>query len=233
MGQLTTISLLHNDKVSLTNFIGNQNNQVLMTIEHLLEHDDYLIFYFYGESGIGKTHILQSYCSYALELGFSSIYFDCLKTELTQDMVEEFIDYQWVCLDNIHCASKASQYALYTLYNAVRLNKTVLMVSANVIPKHIDITLMDLKTRLSLTHSFALEILDYYQKKQILQQKMNEQNININNQIYDDLLLNYSRNLLTLVNMLFFINQEAIKQNKRVITSKFVKQILESSRLYG
>lgn len=226
MQQLTTIPLLYHDQVSLADFIGDHNRANQKIVAQLLKHEKSLIFYFYGESGAGKTHLLHSYCKDALIQDLAVIYFDCAQNQLDQALVEGFSQCDWICIDNIDLCTKIGQYALYSLYNICRTHHKVLMLSANTPPNSLNINLMDLKTRLVLSHYFALEVLNNGQKKQILAQKMSAQNININQDIYDYLLLNYSRNLSRLVAVLFFANEQAILKQKKNIKLAFIKEIL-------
>lgn len=226
MQQLTTIPLLYHDRVSLADFIGDPNQAVLKIVAQLLKYEKNLIFYFYGEGGTGKTHLLQAYCQDALTQDLAVIYFDCAQNQLDQTLVEGFSQCDWICIDNIHLSTKVGQYALYSLYNICCTHHKVLMLSANTPPNGLNIDLMDLKTRLVLSHYFALEVLNNQQKKHILAQKMSAQNININQDIYDYLLLNYSRNLSRLVAVLFFANEQAILKQKKNIKLAFIKEIL-------
>ncbi len=224
MAQLTTIPILQQDYAVLDDFIGAQNLQIKQNIAQLLAGDSQAIFYFYGGQSTGKTHLLQAYYLHAINIDIKATYLNCSVDILNQTKVDELLKFDWFCIDNIHTSDKEAQYALYSLYNAVRFGKKTLMLSGDVAPSSLGIGLNDLKTRLDLAHRFELAVLDNDDKKQILDQKMRQQKIRIHPDIYDYLLLNHSRDLSTLVKTLTIINTTAIKQGKKYISLSFVKK---------
>jgi DnaA family protein len=130
----------------------------------------------------------------------------------------------WVCIDNIEDASDTQQQELFDLYNQIKHTQTKLIVSAQNLPSELDL-LKDLKTRLSLAVNFTLENLSDEQKTTILQNKMADKNIHINDKIYAYLFKHYSRDLSELLSAIEQLD-EASLQKKTGITVPLIKQVL-------
>ena len=231
------LALTLNEQMLFNNFIGKHNQEIIQTIGQLLPekkpafNTNADITYVYGESGMGKTHLLQACCHQIINNDCTVVYIDCAIDELNQETVQQMINHDWICLDNVHLASQQTQYALYSLYNQGQLTGLKLVVASCLMPKALNLSLVDLTTRLSRSTVFVLESLDYEQKQIILKQKMHSQGIVLSDDIYPYLIKNYSRNLKKLLLMLDKINKKAVLSHKRAkgkngVNLTFVKTIL-------
>ena len=114
---------------------------------------------------------------------------------------------------------------MFDLYNQIKQTQTQLIVSAKNLPSELDM-LKDLKTRLSLAVNFTLEVLTDKQKISILQSKMIDKNIYIDDKIYTYLFKYYSRDLGDLLNAIDQLDKISL-QNKIKITVPLVKRVLD------
>jgi len=97
-------------------------------------------------------------------------------------------------------------------------------MSGDALPTELNL-LKDLKTRLSLATIFHLESLDDDSKKEVIQSKMKNRNIAIENKVYDYLFKYYSRNLTDLLKAIDCLDEASLQQ-KNNITIPLIKQVL-------
>ena len=133
---------------SLDNFFAGSNAVALGAVRSLLAGDE-RVLYLWGESGSGKSHLLQAAAAAAASQTASTA------TALhTQDDVEQ--------LDLV------AQLELFDLFNSLRLNGGQLLVSADRPPTDLPLR-EDLRTRLGSGVVLQLRPLSEDEKQQALQ----------------------------------------------------------------
>jgi DnaA family protein len=213
MTQLAFSFLLDNP-VELNDFVGVNNQQVVTYIQQLLTKQKKAVIYVYGESGTGKTHLLQASYSMAFESSLLSAYIDC-KQEIPNTVFEDLHSLEWVCLDNIDNLNPTQQYALFDFYNQAQQNQLNLIISAQCPPSELNM-LKDLQTRLSLATVFALEMLSDADKINILEQIMKRKNIQVKHSIYTYLFNYYSRDLTQVLAILERLECYSLEQKNKM-----------------
>jgi DnaA family protein len=171
------LPVLLNAKMRLHNFIGDKNAQILTFIDTLFANSNSSAVMVSGDKSSGKTHLLQGCTFAAMDKQLNAVYID-IKEECPEGLIAQLSEVDWVCIDNIEDASDTQQQELFDLYNQIKHTQTKLIVSAQNLPSELDL-LKDLKTRLSLAVNFTLENLSDEQKTTILQNKMADKNIHI------------------------------------------------------
>lgn len=217
------LPVLLDSKMRLSNFIGDKNSQILMLINRLFTDNDANIVVISGDKSNGKTHLLQGCTLAAMERQLNAVYID-LKEELPEDLIAGLFTADWVCIDNIDVANSTQQQELFDLYNQIKQTQSKLIISAKSLSSELEL-LNDLKTRLSLAVHFTLENLSDEQKITILQSKMTDRNICVDEKIYSYLFKHYSRDLSDLVNAINQLDKASL-QKKTKITIPLAKQVL-------
>jgi DnaA family protein len=205
----------------LENLVGNQ--QILDFINQLYFQDHSAEIYVYGETGKGKTHLLQGAISRALAKKKNGMYIDC-----NEPMPEHVIDYidqlDWIGIDNINQIDSQQQHLFFDLYNRAKLSEISIIVSGPTAPSSLSI-MKDLKTRLGLATVFELEELNDDLTKEVLKNQMNERNLTIETKVYEYLFKHYSRNVNILISAINLLDRASL-QSKQGITIPFVKKTL-------
>ena len=208
-------------KMLLENLLGNQ--QILDFINQLYFQDHSAEIYVYGETGKGKTHLLQGAISRALAKKKNGMYIDC-----NEPMPEHVIDYidqlDWISIDNVNQIDSEQQRLFFDLYNRAKLAEVSMLVSGPTAPSSLSI-MKDLKTRLGLATVFELEELNDDLTKEVLKNQMNERNLTIETKVYEYLFKHYSRNLNILISSINLLDRASL-QSKQGITIPFVKKTL-------
>jgi len=211
-------------KMLLGNFSVEKNQALLAFINNLFSQECSSVVFVSGDKSSGKTHLLQGCIFKALEQNLKAVYVD-IKQTLPTDFLNTLSDYDWVCVDNIDQLSATQQQELFDLYNQIKQTKTKLIVSACKSSGELAI-LKDLKTRLSLAVVYRLEQLDDQAKIDLIQRKMQDKNLDIDDKVYAYLFKVFSRDLSEVLSVIDKLDQESLRQ-KSPISIPFVKKILK------
>jgi DnaA-homolog protein len=203
----------------------------LESINHLQKssagNGERLIF-LWGQSGLGKSHLLQACCHQAQSRQLSSFYFALSPLELPDPALLAGLDkLDVVCFDNIeHIAGNpAWESAFFNFFNRHRDQGHTLIVSAPCPPNEITIRLPDLKTRLNWGLTLKIQPLCDRDRITALIFKADKMGFEISPQTGHFLLTRYNRDLSSLWVLLTKLDRASLAA-KRKLTIPFLKQIL-------
>ncbi len=112
---------------TLDNFVAGRNVELLAALRHALSGEGERCIYLLGEAGSGKSHLLQAAVRQARMAGQSAI---CLCRAVPEVA-------QVVAVDDAEMLDDAAQIALFELYNRIRENGGMLLVSGTAAPAHL------------------------------------------------------------------------------------------------
>ncbi len=213
---------------TFASFYPAGNQEILEHLKRFAQYADELQIYLLGESGMGKTHLLQACCQMAGEQGKSIFYYDLKQTdENSADLFEGLESIDLVCLDNIECISgmKNMEQALFNFYNRHRDQDKQLLLAANCPPRYLPFQLPDLKTRMSWGLTLKLTPPDDDQLIEAFKYKAHALGFNIPNHIGNFLKNHYRRDLPGLWQLLDKIDRLTLT-TKRKITLPQLKQLI-------
>lgn len=121
---------------TLDNFVEGRNSELLAALRHVLAGGETSLF-LWGEPGCGKSHLLQACVAAAVAAGRAAIY--------VHGSVPEPAD--MVAIDDVEVLDAEAQIALFDLYNRMRDDGGLLLVSGQAAPLHLHLR-DDLRTRL-------------------------------------------------------------------------------------
>ena len=119
--------------------------------------------YFYGSTGVGKTHLLQAICNAAKQINpklnvfyissetFIEQYIDAVKQDKVAEFRKKFQEYQMIAIDDAQFfqKSEAVLVELFHLFNALVNKNAQIIVSSDVAPTEMQNIEDRIKTRLS------------------------------------------------------------------------------------
>lgn len=217
------------DDPRLDNFCFAGNEILSSHLGQCLSGQGELLFYLWGRSGSGKTHLLQ-----ALNTAFSEQGKTCAYIPLTQIKtygplpLEGLEQMDVVLIDDIDviAGDKAFETALFHLYNRIRDGgQTVLFIAGKDSPVSIDIKLPDLKSRLAWSFVFELHELDETNKVAVLKQRAQKQGLKLSDHIAQFLITRVSRNMQDLTEVLGTLDKASLAAKKN-LSIPFIKQTL-------
>ncbi|WP_077000646.1 DnaA regulatory inactivator Hda [Variovorax sp. KK3] len=178
--------------------------------------------YLWGESGSGKTHLLEAVRSALRDQGASVGW---LHPGLADP--PDF-DERWgaVLLDDVDQYTAVQQHAAFNWFvNAQSLQRGV--VAAGALPPA-DLPLReDLRTRLGWGHVFHLQLLGESERRAVLRQAADGRGVMLTDDVLDYVLHRFSRDLGSLMELLVQLDGYAL-QTQRAITIPLIRSMLEN-----
>ncbi|ABE48475.1 DnaA regulatory inactivator Hda [Methylobacillus flagellatus] len=190
---------------SLDNFVTGRNAEALFQLRRtVLEHDDARFIYLWGETGCGKTHLIQACNALASASGL--------------DMI---------CVDDVHLLSNDDQVALFDLYNQLRESGGRLIVSGLAAPSQMGLR-DDLATRLAWGLSYQLHPLSDEEKTQALKNHAEARGMKLPDEVLDYCLRHLRRDMPSLIATIDALDEWSLI-SKRAVTLPLLKQLLQTS----
>jgi DnaA family protein len=198
------------------NFVVGRNPELFSALrreaaEGSGEHN----FYLWGESGSGKSHLLQACVSAASAANRNAIY--------ACGVVPEVADV--VALDDVEQLDDAAQIALFNLYNRMRESGGLLLVSGTQSPLHLKLR-DDLRTRLGWGLVYQVHGLSDAEKAQALAQHAQSRGFALPQEVTQYLLRHGRRDLPSLMAVLDALDEHSLRLH-RAPSVPLLKEVLQ------
>lgn len=213
-------------------FFEGPNRQVLESLKALAcrqgsEH----FLYIQGDSGFGKTHLLQATCQAASEADSSVFYLplrECASMQAT--ILDGLEDYRLVCVDDIDAIAQKPDWenAFFHFFNRHRDRSGDLLVSATRKPKQLRMALADLQSRLQSGLLLRIQELGDADKIEALILKAKQLGFDLPRPVARFLLSHYPRDLSTLWKILATLDYASLSEQRK-LTIPFLKSLLPRS----
>jgi DnaA family protein len=206
---------------TLDNFIVGRNTELWITLRNLLDGaPGEQCIYLWGASGSGKTHLLQA----------------ALRQRLTRrhavyaagTLPDEAQDAEIVAVDDVEALTEAAQIALFALYNRIRENGGVLLVSGAAAPGHLPLR-EDLRTRLGWGPVYRLHALNDAEKALALVQHAQARGFILPSEVTQYLLRHGRRDLPALLEVLDALDRHCLSL-QRGASVPLLKEVMETPR---
>jgi DnaA family protein len=183
--------------------------------------------YFWGESGLGKSHLLQASCNLAAKNQYTVCYLT--RAEIVNQSTEMFDGLEQVdliCLDDIETwlIDDDWEMALFDLINRVRENNNRLMMASAHPPDEAFVKLPDLRSRLSWGPVFQLQHLSDKEKYQALRYRARQNGLELPENVADYLMQRYPRDMFGLFERLAVLDKASMAMQRR-LTIPLVKSV--------
>jgi len=183
--------------------------------------------YFWGESGLGKSHLLQASCNLAAKNAFTVCYLT--RSEIlgqSIDMFDGLEQVELICLDDIESWLVDDEWerALFDLINRVRENGSRLMMSSTHPPDEAFVKLPDLRSRLAWGPVFQLQQLSDKEKFQALHYRARQSGLELPENVADYLMQRYPRDMFGLFQRLAVLDKASMATQRR-LTIPLVKSV--------
>ncbi len=183
--------------------------------------------YFWGESGRGKSHLLQASCNLAAKNQQTVCYLT--KTEFenqTVEMLDGLEQIDLICLDDIDQWLLGDRWeaALFDLINRVRENNSRLLLASCRPPDESFVTLPDLRSRLAWGPVFQLQELSDKEKFQALHYRAQHSGLELPEKVAVYLMQRYPRDMFGLFERLAMLDKASMAMQRR-LTIPLVKSV--------
>lgn len=217
-----------NDLATLPHFCWTGNELLQDLILHTLPAKTELLFYIWGSSGSGKSHLLQAVCQHMAQQGHTIAY---LPLKLLKNwgpaILEGMADHALVAVDDIEQVAGlgAWEEELFHLYNRLQAQHHTLIISGSAPPILTAVHLADLRSR--LTHALIVQLheLSDEAKLHTLQDYAKNRGLDLPKQVGRFILRRCDRNMHDLQVLLQRLDHASMVAQRK-LTIPFVKDVL-------
>ncbi|MDD2769917.1 MAG: DnaA regulatory inactivator Hda [Methylococcus sp.] len=210
-------------------YCAGPNAEAVTAVRHCARTAGEPLLYLWGDTGLGKTHLLNAACREAFHSGRSAA---CIPLALVGGYGPAMLDgmehQNLVCLDDIERVAGQGGWErqLFGLFNALRDAGNTLVVTASMPPAELPVALPDLKTRLAWGLTLRLHPLADEHKLAALQRRAEELGLDLTPQVGRFLLSRCRRDLASLQALLGDLDRATLAAKRR-LTIPFIKSYLE------
>jgi len=223
MTQQLTLNIQLRDDATFENYFSGSNEPVVHNIKSQTEPYVFL----FGDTGTGKSHLLQAACLQAGKNTLPVVYLPLNDPGLMPEMLEGLEEMSLIALDDIQTVigDEGWERALFNLYNRVREKGATMLVSSTEPLASLNIKLADLKSRLSWGPIFQLGALSDAEKQLALQQRAKNRGLDLTDDVVTYLLKRSPRDMNSLFDLFEKLDKASLVE-KRKLTIPFIKSYL-------
>ena len=172
-------------------------------------------FLLWGNSAVGKTHLLSAACQQLAGKGFQIAY---LTGELAsrEGALVGIEHTDLFCLDDLHGLARGGEEALFHCINRCRESGTRMLFASRLPKDELPISLPDLKTRLSWGAVFQLQALEDNELSDALNRLLSVRGLDVNDEVIDYILRRYPRNMNALSELVEQLDQASMSEQRRI-----------------
>lgn len=222
------LNLSLRDDTTFANFYPGDNQALLKILQTQMQNHNERYVYLWGNAGVGRSHLLQACCHAATEKKLSAVYLPLTHfKEFSPDIFTDLENQNLICLDDVDVivGHKEWEEAIFHFYNRAVEMGAYLLISANVAPAHLAITLADLKSRLTSGVIFQLKPLSDEQKVAALQLRAKTRGMVLSEEVGRYLLQHSARDTGFLFSVLDKLDKASLAAQRK-LTIPFVKSVL-------
>ena len=218
------------DSVSFDSFVAGHNSELVHHLTEVAEGNEVLApLFIWGESGGGKSHLLNSCFSLAIENEQRPMLVslsDLAAKNGSEAILADLDEYNIYLIDGLdHVAGMLKwEEKLFQLCNYARDVDRSIIISAIKPPTSMDLRLRDLVTRLMSGLTYQVLPLGEDQKITALQERASDRGFEISEEAVKFILNRYRRETGNLFRILDKIDQASLEQ-KRLITIPFLRSL--------
>jgi len=210
------LDIAPDSRPSLDNFVVGRNPELLSALRHAMAgSSSERCFYVWGETGSGKSHLLQACVRAAQDAQQSAIY--------AQGRVPQSA--ALVAVDDVEALDDAAQIGLFDLYNQMRDSGGMLLVSGKESPLHLKLR-DDLRTRLGWGLVYQLHGLSDDEKAHALMQHALFRGFVLPAEVTQYLLRHGQRDLPSLMALLEALDEHSLRLH-RVPSVPLLKEVMQ------
>lgn len=216
------------DRPDFDNFYPSQANQDVFALLSQAAWCEFPQTIVYGESGCGKSHLLQACCMQIRHQGRTASYLS-MRELLRFDVavLTGFDQAGVVILDDVDSlmGNRVWEEALFHLINHCRQNQQPLLIGLRPNPHEVDCQLPDLASRLLWGPIYKIQALDEQQSIQAFRWRVEKRGLNVSEPVINYINRHYPRDMKSLMQILQQLDNASLS-NARKITLQLVNDTL-------
>jgi len=221
-----TLQMAVNQNCDFASFETGSNTELVAQLRNLAAGDSPAGAWLWGDTGCGRSHLLQAVCAEAAGCRRAAFYLPL--AQLPRDpAIAEDLQAGVVALDDIECwlADAELEAALVGIYQRQLDSGGTLLVAASKPASRLDFALADLASRLRALSSYRVLPLDEQGLYRVLTAHARRRGLELNAATADFWLSRSRRSLPVLLSELDQLDQAALASQRR-LTIPLLKEVL-------
>lgn len=181
--------------------------------------------YLWGETGAGKTHLLQAAAA-VMQAGGEQVF--CLQARDSAPEVPYQEDWSVAVLDDVHLYNAQQQRVAFGVFVDAQKHGRWVLLAGSLPPVDLLHIREDLRTRLGWGHVFELKGLSEQECRAVLRQEANARGIVLSDEVMQYILVRFHRDMGNLMRLLNEMDRYAMRLKKGAITVAMVRKTLET-----
>ena len=236
------------EEFNFDNFVVGKNNREAQAAAMAVCHypgQFYNPLFIYGNSGLGKTHLIHSIANYVKEIrpedkvlyiyseDFVTLIIESMKNKTVEEVKQKICSYDYVMIDDIQrLRQSTSQEVFFNLYNKLVGDNKQIVITSDIHPTELKGIENRLISRFSQGLTVSVGSPEFETAKAILLKKIEgrrESEILIQDEVLDFLATRFSSDVRKLegsLNELFF---KAVLYNPEIIDLDFAKEVFKEN----
>lgn len=201
----------------------------LEVVQHLQSGLRPGITWLWGESGVGKSHLLQAVCAAASDQPVAYLPLQEL-VQLGPQLLQGLPRLHCLCCDDLQhiVGDPIWERAWFALVQEIYEQRAILVVAARAAPAQLPWALPDLGSRFSASLIFHLAALNEYDQQRALQQHAQLRGFELSDAAARWLQRRYPRDMRSLYRLLNILDEAGFVAQRR-LTVPFIRQVLNAS----
>lgn len=228
MGLQLPLSLGLRDSAVFANFVAGANAEALDYLQRCFGRGNEPLVYLWGESGSGKSHLLQALCHSAGAVGESAVYLPLQRSaEFPCEALNGLEAMAVVCLDDVDAVAGQLDWerALLGLFERVHASGCALAVTAGSPAGELDLRLPQLGSRLAWGMTFQLRPLTETGKLEALRIRARRRGLELGAEAARYLVRHYGADGAVLFDILERLDRASLVAKRR-LTIPFIRAVL-------
>nr|WP_322873912.1 MULTISPECIES: DnaA regulatory inactivator Hda [Marinobacter] len=223
-----TLGVRLRDDATFANYLGQRNALPARKLQALSEDANLPVIVVCGDSGTGKSHLLQAVCHHAEDLGLKAL---CLNLKELMPIGPRALQgmeaFARVCLDDIEAVLGDPHWeeALFHLFNRMLDNGHQLIIAAGSPPGQLKVDLKDLASRLQHGVVLQLGLPRDEDRLLILGTRAERRGLVLPDDVSRFILRRASRHTGELLSILERLDERSLREQRR-LTIPFVKAVM-------
>jgi len=210
---------------SFGSYLASDNAEAVDAVKRAVAAGGFV--YLWGDSGCGRSHLLQAACREAADAGRRAAYLPL--ASLAPEALEGLEALDLVAIDDLESIARDHRWerALFSAYEALRGARATILVAGRTAPAGLPLALADLRSRLASAAVYQLRTLDDGGKHEALALRARLRGIELPEDTGQFLLTRYARDMHALCRLLDELDDASLVAQRR-LTIPFVKSVLRA-----
>jgi len=222
------LGLALRDSARFESYYAGNNDEVVAALRAVAQGDGDSPVFIAGQTGLGKSHLLQAACRAAAQHGLTTAYLPLQELHaMSAEVLDGLEHMQLVCVDDIDAIAgqDAWETAVFDLFNRMRAAGNALLFAAACKPAECGLALPDLVTRLGWGPVFTLKPLDESRLQAALGLRARGRGLELPDDTAQFLLKRIPRDLPSVFDLFDRLDEASMIEQRR-LTIPFVKSVL-------